>query len=53
VTSDVLGELLQLEEGEGKVRDHPDGVERRMGVSSPWKGIGGSKCDEERRWFGH
>jgi hypothetical protein len=37
---DVLRELLQLE-GKGKVRDHPTGEERRVGVSSPWKGFGG------------
>jgi hypothetical protein len=37
---DVLGELLQFE-GKGKVRDHPTGEERRVGVSSPWKGIRG------------
>jgi hypothetical protein len=35
-TSDVLGELLQLEEGKGKVRDHPTREERHVGVSSPW-----------------
>jgi hypothetical protein len=55
---DILGELLQLEEGKGKgkVRDHPAGEERRVGVSSPWKGIGGvggPKCSEERRRFSH
>jgi hypothetical protein len=56
VTGDVLEELLQLEEGGGKVRDHPVREERRVGVSSPWKGIdgvGGPKCGEERRRFGH
>jgi hypothetical protein len=58
VTGDVHGELLQLEdgEGEGMVRDHPTGEERHVGVSSPWKGIngvGGLKCGEKRRWFGH
>jgi hypothetical protein len=31
VTGDVLGELLQLEEGKGKVRDHPAREERRVG----------------------
>jgi hypothetical protein len=30
MTDDVLGELLQLEEGKGKVRDHPAGEERRV-----------------------
>jgi hypothetical protein len=38
------------------VRDHAIGEERHMGVSSPWKGIGGVgglKCGEERWWFGH
>jgi hypothetical protein len=31
VTGDVLGELLQLEEGKGKVRDHPAREERHVG----------------------
>jgi hypothetical protein len=38
------------------VRDHPTREERHVGVSSPWKGIsgvGGLKCGEKRRWFGH
>jgi hypothetical protein len=38
VIDDVLRELLQLEEGKGKVRDHPTGEERHVGASSPWKG---------------
>jgi hypothetical protein len=40
-TGDVLVELLQFEEGEGKVRDHPLEEERHVGASSPWKGISG------------
>jgi hypothetical protein len=55
-TDDVLGELLQLEEGEDKVKDHPPREERRVGVSSPWKEIGrvgGPKCGEEWLWFSH
>jgi hypothetical protein len=56
VTSNILGELLQLEEGKGKVMDHPAREERCVGVSSLWKGIGrigGPKCDEEWQRFGH
>jgi hypothetical protein len=47
-SGDILEELLQLEEGKGKVGDHPTGEERRMGVSSPWKGIDNPKWGEER-----
>jgi hypothetical protein len=36
--------------------DHQTGEERYVGVSSPWKGIsgvGGPKCGEAQRRFGH
>jgi hypothetical protein len=55
-SGDALGKFLQLEEGKGKVMDHPAREERHVGVSSPWKGIGGvdgPKCGEERRRFSH
>jgi hypothetical protein len=55
-TDDILGEVLQLEEGKGKVGDHPVREERCVGASSSWKGIGGvgsPKCGEEQRQFGH
>jgi hypothetical protein len=44
VTGDVNGEFPQLQEGEGKVRDHPAEKKKQVGASSPWR------VNRRRRW---